>query len=257
MRFTLRLSYNGAPFCGWQLQKTGTSVQSELQKTLSMLLGCDISVTGAGRTDAGVNAVNYIAHFDVPDGIQADPEFLKYKLNAILPKAIAIHEIAPTDGDFHARFSAVSREYRYFLHRKKDPFMENFSYFCVYPLDIDRMNRAAAMLIGEHDFKCFEKTGGNNLTSLCTVYEAKWEYYSPAHVSLMGYTAESGDYLVFTIRANRFLRNMVRAIVGSLIDVGREKRETEWFGNLIMNGSRSDAGESVPGKALFLSEVSY
>ena len=222
-----------------------------------MLQGCDISVTGAGRTDAGVNAVNYIAHFDVPDGIQADPEFLKYKLNAILPKAIAVHEVAPADGDFHARFSAVSREYRYFLHRKKDPFMENFSYFCVYPLDIDRMNRAAAMLIGEHDFKCFEKTGGNNLTSLCTVYEAKWEYYSPAHVSLMGYTAGPGDYLVFTIRANRFLRNMVRAIVGSLIDVGRGKRETEWFGNLIMNGSRSDAGESVPGKALFLSEVSY
>ena len=257
MRFILRLSYSGASSCGWQQQKTGTSIQGELQKTLSMLLRCDIPVTGAGRTDAGVNAVNYIAHFDVPDGVQADPEFLKYKLNAILSREIAVHEIAPADADFHARFSALSREYHYFIHRKKDPFMESFSHFCVYPLNMERMNEAAAMLLGEHDFKCFEKTGGNNLTSLCTVYEAVWESYSPTHVSLMGYPAGPDDYIVFRIRANRFLRNMVRAIVGSLIDVGRGKRDTEWFGRLIESGSRSDAGESVPGKALFLSGVCY
>lgn len=257
MRFTISLSYNGAPFCGWQLQKNGTSIQGELQKTLSVLLGHDIPVTGAGRTDAGVNAVNYMAHFDVPDGIPADPEVLKYKLNAILPKSIAVHGITPAGDDFHARFSAVSREYSYFIHRKKDPFMENFSYFCIYPLDIDRMNEAAAMLHGEHDFRCFEKTGGNNLTSLCTVYEAGWERYSPVHVSLMGYPASPDDYLVFRIRANRFLRNMVRAVVGSLIDVGRGKRDLLWFRELILTGTRSDAGESVPGKALFLNEVRY
>ena len=128
MKFTIRLSYNGNSFCGWQLQKNDTSIQGELQKALSMLLKCDIPVTGAGRTDAGVNAVNYVAHFDVPETAEARPEFLKYKLNAILPKGIAVHEIIPVAEAFHARFSAVSREYHYFIHKKKDPFMENFSH---------------------------------------------------------------------------------------------------------------------------------
>ena len=135
--------------------------------------------------------------------------------------------------------------------------MDSFSHFCVYPLDMEKMNSAAALLLGEHDFSCFEKTGGNNLTSVCTVYEACWKTYSPVHVSQMGYPAEEGDYMMFTVRANRFLRNMVRAIVGSLIDVGRGKKDTEWFRRLIESGSRSDAGESVPGKALFLSGVTY
>lgn len=257
MKFTIRLSYNGNSFCGWQLQKNGTSIQGELQKALSMLLKCDIPVTGAGRTDAGVNAVNYVAHFDVPETSEARPEFLKYKLNAILPKGIAVHEIIPVAEAFHARFSAVSREYHYFIHKKKDPFMENFSHLCIYPLDMDKMNGAASLLLGEHDFRCFEKTGGNNATSICTVYEASWSAYSPVHVSMMGYQAGPEDYIVFRIRANRFLRNMVRAIVGSLIDVGRGKRDIEWFRRLIETGTRSDAGESVPGKALFLSEVAY
>lgn len=257
MRFSIRLSYNGAFFCGWQIQKNGTSIQEELQKTLSMLLGTDISVTGAGRTDAGVNAVNYIAHFDVPEGITPDTANIVYKLNAILPKAVTVHEISPAGDDFHARFSAISREYHYFIHRKKDPFMDSFSYYCRYPLDIGKMNEAAASLLGEHDFRCFEKTGGNNATSICTVYSAGWKNYSPVHVSLMGYPSGKDDYIVFTVKANRFLRNMVRAIVGSLIDVGRGRRDTEWFRELIATGTRSDAGESVPGKALFLSEVAY
>ena len=257
MKFTIRLSYNGASFCGWQQQKNGTSIQGELQKALSMLLKCDVPVTGAGRTDAGVNAVNYLAHFEVSEGADVEPEFLEYKLNAILPKAITVHEIAPAGASFHARFSALSREYHYFIHRKKDPFMDSLSHFCVYPLDMEKMNSAAALLLGEHDFSCFEKTGGNNLTSVCTVYQACWKTYSPVHVSQMGYPAEEGDYMMFTVRANRFLRNMVRAIVGSLIDVGRGKKDTEWFRRLIESGSRSDAGESVPGKALFLSGVTY
>lgn len=257
MKFAIRLSYNGAPFCGWQLQKSGTTIQGELQNTLSMLLGTGISVTGAGRTDTGVNAVNYIAHFETPDEIRVDPEFLQYKLNAILPKAIAVHEICKAGESFHARFSAVSREYKYFIHRKKDPFIENFSYFCRYPLDLDKMNEAAALLAGRHDFRCFEKKGGGNQTSICTVYKAGWETYSPAHMSQLGYPAEEGDYIVFTVRADRFLRNMVRAIVGSLIDVGRGRHDTGWFRELISEGERSDAGESVPGKALFLCEVSY
>ena len=257
MKFAIRLSYNGAPFCGWQLQKSGTTIQGELQNTLSMLLGTGISVTGAGRTDTGVNAVNYIAHFETPDEIRVDPEFLQYKLNAILSKNITVHEISPCSEDFHARFSAVSREYHYFIHFKEDPFMDRFSYRCRYPADIGKMNEAAAHLLGRHDFSCFEKTGSNNRTSICTIYEARWETYTPTHVSILGYPAAAGDYAFFRVRADRFLRNMVRAIVGSLLEVGRGRRGTDWTASLIASGTRSDAGESVPGHALFLNRVEY
>ena len=259
MRYSIRLSYNGSYFFGWQIQKQQTSIQEELQKALSMLLESEITVTGAGRTDTGVNAINYIAHFDTESDSEnvPDVEKLAYKLNAILPKSIVIHEIAKVSQEFHARFSATLREYHYFIHRKKDPFMENFSWHCRYPLNIDRMNEAAKLLLGEHDFSCFEKTGGNNKTSICTIYQAQWKRYSPVHIAEMGFPDEDNEYIVFTISADRFLRNMVRAIVGSLVDVGRGKRDKEWFSNLIASGKRSDAGESVPGKALFLSKVSY
>lgn len=257
MRYRIKLSYNGAGLSGWQVQNNAPSVQGKIQEALSILLGEDISVTGAGRTDAGVNAVNYVAHFEASAGNVHDAERIVYKLNAILPKNVTAHEISEVPDDFHARFSAVSREYHYFLHRRKDPFMDSFSYRCRYPLDIDRMNEAAAFLLGHHDFSCFEKTGGNNATSLCTVYEAVWEKYLPSHVSLMGYPCEDGDYLVFRIRANRFLRNMVRAVVGTLVDVGRGKLSPEYVRELVASGTRSDAGESVPGHALFLNEVRY
>lgn len=258
MRYSIRFSYDGSKFFGWQIQKNRTSVQEELQKALSVLLESEISVTGAGRTDTGVNAINYIAHFDTESSISVpDAGKLAYKLNAILPRAVTVHKISPEGQDFHARFSAKSREYHYFVHRKKDPFMENFSWYCRYPVDIAKMNEAAGHLLGTHDFSCFEKTGGNNKTSICTIYEAGWKEYSPTHVKEMGFPSDSGDYIVFTIKADRFLRNMVRAIVGSLIDVGRGKKEPNWFEELIACGTRSDAGESVPGKALFLSEVKY
>lgn len=257
MRYIIKLSYNGADLSGWQSQKNASSVQEELEKALSILLAEDISVTGAGRTDAKVNAVNYIAHFDVPDSKVFDAGRISYKLNAMLPKSVVIHEIIPAGHDFHARFSAVSREYHYFLHRKKDPFMESFSYHCRYPLDIEKMNEAASYLIGEQDFSCFEKTGGNNATSICTIYEAEWQEYVPTHVGIMGYPHSTGDYLVFRIRANRFLRNMVRAIVGTLIDIGRGKASPESIRQLIASRNRSAAGESVPGKALFFSAAEY
>lgn len=259
MRYSIRLSYNGSRFFGWQRQKGGVpSVQGELERALTIFLGEEISVTGAGRTDTGVNAVNCIAHFEMPgDKPVHEPAQFVYKMNAILPNGITVHDVHPVTDDFHARFSAVSREYRYFLHRKKDPFMENFSWHCRYGLDMDGMNRAARYLLGEHDFSCFEKTGGNNLTSICTVHEARWENWVPDHVRMLGYPYEEGDFLVFSISANRFLRNMVRAIVGSLVDVGRGKHGPEWIGELISTGSRSDAGESVPGNALFLSRVGY
>ena len=175
----------------------------------------------------------------------------------MMPRQIVIHEIREVSDEFHARFDAVSREYCYFVHFKKDPFADKFSYRLRYPLDIDAMNKAARMLLGEHDFSCFEKVGGNNATSVCTISDASWSTYEPSHVTLMGMPCAEGDYIVFRIRANRFLRNMVRAIVGSLIEVGRGKKDPAWISELIASGSRSDAGQSVPGNALFFCGAEY
>ncbi len=257
MRYIIRLSYDGSAFCGWQIQNNDRTVQGDLEKALKTLTGTAVPVTGAGRTDSEVNAINYIAHFDIPDEVRIDAEQLCYKLNAILSREVVVHEVSMVENEFHARFDARSREYHYFIHFRKDPFCEKYSYRMRYPLDISRMNEAAAYLLGEHDFSCFEKTGGNNATSICTVTEARWEAYEPTHVSMMGMSHEPGDYIVFRIRANRFLRNMVRAVVGSLIEVGRGKREPLWINELIMNGTRSDAGSSVPGKALFFTGAKY
>lgn len=265
MRYRITLSYDGAAFCGWQVQPNGPAIQEQLEKALSTLMREEVGVTGAGRTDSDVNAVNYVAHFDLPE--ETDGAALARKLNAMMPKGISIHAIVPADPGFHARFDARMREYKYFIHRRKDPFANQYSYLCTYRLDVDRMNRAAQALVGRHDFSCFEKTGGDNKTSLCTVSLARWEEYSPDHVRLLGYPAGPGDYLMFTIRADRFLRNMVRAIVGSLLDVGRGRHEEKWIAELVAGTTdsdgashrltRSDAGESVPGNALFLTKVEY
>ena len=257
MRYSIRLSYDGSAFCGWQIQNNARTVQGELEKALSTLLGTAISIVGAGRTDSEVNAINYIAHFDTSDEVSINAEQLCYKLNAILPREVAVHEVSATKADFHARFDARSREYHYFIHFRKDPFCEKYSYRMRYPLDMDRMNEAAKHILGEHDFSCFEKVGGNNATSICTITEAAWSTYVPDHAKMMGYPCQPGDYIVFKIRANRFLRNMVRAIVGSLIEVGNGKKEPQWIADLIANGSRSDAGSSVPGKALFFTGAEY
>lgn len=257
MRYSIRLSYDGNAFCGWQIQNNAVSVQGTIEAALSTISGQKIQITGAGRTDTGVNAINYIAHFDIPEGTPLEAERLAYKLNAMLPREIVIHEICEAAEDFHARFDARSREYCYFIHFKKDPFAEKFSFRMRYPLDIEAMNKACSHLIGEHDFSCFEKTGGNNTTSVCTITQASWSTYRPTHVDLMGAPYSEGDYIVFRIHANRFLRNMVRAIVGSLIEVGRGKKDPSWIISLIASGSRSDAGQSVPGNALFFCGAEY
>ena len=269
MRYSIRLSYNGSAFNGWQIQPNATSIQEHLQIALARILHTDITVIGAGRTDSKVNAVNYTAHFDIPDNLHKNTSNLSiskpdtadflYKINAITPREIVIHEIKKTDEDFHARFSAIEREYKYFLHKKKDPFIKSFSYYCCYNLNIEAMNEAAKKLIGEHNFSCFEKTGGNNITSICKITYAKWESYTPWHSELLGFQTEnvSTDYLVFTIKADRFLRNMVRAIVGTLIDIGRGKHNPEWIEELMESKNRCNAGESVEGHALFLSNVKY
>ena len=257
MRYKIRLSYDGKAFCGWQIQNNARTVQGELEKAISTLTGTAVQVTGAGRTDSEVNAINYIAHFDLPDEVRIEAAHLCYKLNAMLPREMAVHEVSEAAEDFHARFDARMREYHYFIHFRKDPFCEKYSYRMRYPLDIEKMNEAARLMLGEHDFSCFEKVGGNNTTSICTVTEAVWSTYRPDHVKMMGYPCEDGDYIVFKVRANRFLRNMVRAMVGSLIEVGRGKKDPSWIASLIESGSRSDAGSSVPGNALFFTGAQY
>lgn len=267
MRYIICLSYNGAEFCGWQIQPRDPSIQQSVEEALSKLLGCRTGVTGAGRTDSGVSATNYICHFDSERSI--DCAAMVYKLNAILPRAIAVQYVKEVPEGFHARFDASKREYTYFLHSVKDPFLQNTSFLCTFPLDFEAMNTAAAMLLGEHDFSCFEKAGADNKTSICTVTRAEWIPYTPVLCS-SGVQPEDagGRYWMFKISADRFLRNMVRAIVGTLIEVGRGKRSVEEFGALVLEpnrqtvpqkgrGSRTLSGESVPGHALFLSGVEY
>lgn len=267
MRYKISFSYNGAEFHGYQIQPNASSVQQTLSSALSTLLRSKISITGAGRTDTGVNAIAYVAHFDSEVIVEAAS--VCYKLNAILPKSIVVHKIETAPDDFHARFDACRREYNYFLHRVKDPFLSSFSYLCAYPvLDFDSMNKAAQFLLGRHDFRCFEKVGADNKTSICTIFEAHWDGYEPCPAAWPPLN-DKGEplYWKFTISADRFLRNMVRAIVGSLIEVGRGKRSLESFASLILDADeatnprstsmRSLAGESVPGTALFLVKVEY
>lgn len=279
MRYSVKLSYSGAAFCGWQRQPDAPSVQQALEEAISTLTGAPVSVTGAGRTDTAVNAIGYVASFEAREGLDT-PDFC-YKLNAILPAEICVHEVAVQDDEFNARFSARRREYCYFLHRRKDPFIASYSYLYGYPnLDFDAMNRAAEALLGTHDFSCFEKSGSDNKTSVCTVFEAGWHPYTPTHAALMGRREggpfaevfcegperggsgakglpSAGDYWYFRIAADRFLRNMVRAVVGTLLEVGRGKRSADSIATLIDGGTRSDSGESVPGHALFLSRIDY
>jgi tRNA pseudouridine38-40 synthase len=257
MRYRLRLSYDGSQFSGWQAQNNATTVQECLQNVLSTLLNEEVTVTGAGRTDSKVNAINYIAHFDTVKDTHLETADLCYKLNAILPLGIVVHEVSAECPDFHARFGAKQREYTYFLHRRKDPFIADYSYLYTFPLDMSKMNEGAEYILGKHDFSCFEKIGGTNKTSICIVTAAQWSQYEPSHISLLGYPYQEGDYLMFRISADRFLRNMVRAVVGSLLEVGRGKKDPQWIGELIHQGTRSDAGESVPGNALFLNKIQY
>lgn len=258
MRYSLCLSYDGTAFCGWQIQPNAPSVQASLEATLSRLLNRSVAVTGAGRTDTGVHASGYVAHFDWDGILPFEASDFIYKLNAMLPRGIVVHSVSEVAEEFHARFSARRREYTYFIHRQKDPFVAAFSWQCGFPeLDFTAMNEACQYLLGTHDFSCFEKTGGDNKTSLCTIFEAFWEPYVPSHLQVMPGEGVPSGYWYFRVSADRFLRNMVRAIVGSLIEVGRGKHRPEWIAELIATGTRSDAGESVPGHALFLSKVLY
>lgn len=243
MRYFITLSYDGTRYHGWQIQPNGISVQETLQKALSTLLRQAIEVVGAGRTDAGVHAKMMVAHFDV-DSQLLDCAQLVYKLNKILPPDIAVQQVEPVEDDMHARFSATNRTYHYFIHLRKSPFLKAYSWYVYGNLDFERMNEAARTLLEYRDFTSFSKVNTDTKTNDCTVTKAVWEELSP------------GEWR-FTISANRFLRNMVRAIVGTLVEVGRGKMTVEQFRKVIEQKNRCSAGESVPGNALFLVDIRY
>ena len=242
MRYFITFSYDGTRYHGWQIQPNGDSVQERLEWALSTLLRREVNVTGAGRTDAGVHARVMVAHFDFEEAI--DCKQLCYKLNRLLPFDIAVQEVKQVSDDMHARFSATSRTYHYYIHTKKDPFRRAYSCEIHYPLDFALMNEAGKILTTYEDFGAFCKSHTDVKTTICHVTEARWVQ-----------TSETAWY--FRITANRFLRNMVRAVVGTLIDVGRGKLSIEEFRKVIEGKRRTEAGESMPGNALFLEEVRY
>ena len=240
MRYFIELSYDGSPFVGWQRQPTGDSVQSCLEDALKTLLQKPISVVGAGRTDAGGHARQLFAHVDLDDQVDQN---LKFRLNKLLPKEVAVNSILAVRDDAHARFDATGRRYSYHITTQKDPFLEKRSYYFSKSLDIELMNQAATVMLDHDDFKCFSKSRTDVKTYLCDIQEAYWE--------------QNGSDLVFFIQANRFLRNMVRAIVGTLIEVGLKKISIDDFKSILQSRDRSKAGYSVPAHGLYLEKVYY
>ncbi len=241
-RYFLQLSYKGTRYFGWQIQPNAVSVQEVMEKTLSTVLRENVSVIGAGRTDTGVHALFYILHFDVINEI-AEPEKLVYHLNRFLPDDIAIQKIWKVDNDLHARFSAISRTYKYYISIEKNPFQTETAFLYAGFLDIDKMNEAARILFYYNDFTSFSKLHTDVKTNNCKIYQAGWN--------------REKDQLVFTIKADRFLRNMVRAIVGTLLEVGKGKITIEDFKKIIESKNRGAAGTSVPPQGLFLVDIEY
>ena len=242
MRYFMELRYDGTAYCGWQRQVSSPSVQQTLESALSTLLRREIETTGAGRTDTGVHAAYYVTHFDVDSEIISTDD-LCYHLNSVLPRDIAVMSLTRVDDSAHARFDAVRREYRYRIENEKNPFAVRSAWQYSGHLDLDAMNAAAARLLRYDDFTSFAKLNSNNKTNICHVMRAEWR--------------QNGDMLTFTIRADRFLRNMVRAIVGTLIEVGRGKLDAAGLRRVIEAKDRGRAGMSVPGHALFLVDVTY
>ena len=238
----MRLAYNGAPFHGWQTQPNAVSVQETLEKAMSMVMRMPMAITGAGRTDTGVNARTMVAHFDVEEPI-SDTARLVRQLNSIVGRDIAVYQIVRVGDEAHARFDATSRTYKYFIGLEKSPFSYPFCWTPPYKLDVEAMNRAAKRLFDYTDFTSFSKLHTDVKTNNCRIDHACWQM--------------EGDKLVFTVTADRFLRNMVRAIVGTLVEVGRGKITEQQFCEIIEKKDRCSAGTSVPGNALFLWDITY
>lgn len=243
-RYFIHFSFDGTAYHGWQRQENALTVQEVLEQSLSLVCREEIELTGCGRTDAGVHAAHFYAHFDLevnwsPTVLQRLPR----KLNSILPKDIAVKEIYPVANEMHARFSPLSRTYQYRISRTKDPFLEAFSYYYPLELDVVKMNEGARVLFEYEDFSCFSRSHTQVKTNLCKIYGAQWE--------------SRDDLLIFTITADRFLRNMVRAICGTLIDLGRGRIDLQDLRSIIESKKRSNAGKSMPAKGLFLTAVEY
>jgi tRNA pseudouridine38-40 synthase len=238
----MQLAYNGSAYCGWQIQPNAITVQQKLTEALRSLSREEVDVTGAGRTDTGVHASFFVAHFDLAAPINGFVQFC-FKLNAILPKDIVVKQVFPVNDDFHARFSALSRTYHYFISGQKEPFRNNFVNFCPYKLDVDLMNKGADLLKSYADFTSFSKLHTDVKTNNCKIEKAFW--------------TEKNGLLVFEITADRFLRNMVRAIAGTLIDLGRKKISTAELHDIVEAKDRGRAGASVPAHALFLTDIVY
>jgi tRNA pseudouridine38-40 synthase len=241
MRYFLELSYNGTEFSGWQRQPNAPSVQETLEHALSLLTKRPAYLTGSGRTDAGVHAEQQFAHWDT-EPIDA-PETLVFKLNKFLPPSIAVYRLFPVAPDTHARFSATSRTYEYWITRRKSPFRTHLAYQFDLPLDLAAMNDAAAILLRHEDFQSFSRVHTEVNHFRCRLTQARWE--------------ARGDLLVFHVRADRFLRGMVRALVGTLLDVGLGKTTLANLEAILQARDRRRAGRAAPPQGLFLTSVEY
>ncbi|MFH1319459.1 MAG: tRNA pseudouridine(38-40) synthase TruA [Bacteroidota bacterium] len=263
-RYFIRLSFKGANYHGWQVQENAHTVQKELDNALSNVFSERITTTGCGRTDTGVHATEFYAHFDSNNkNLEKElssqslhpSSFVIFKLNNCLPDDIAIQQIINVSNKAHARFDAISRTYQYFINRKKDPFIKDRAYYFYGDLDVDLMNSAAMVLFDHGDFSCFSKSGTQVKTNDCEITRAEWVSSGLEHGAWgMG---RNFELLVFTITANRFLRGMVRAIVGTMIEIGRKKMTIDEFRKIIEGRKRSDAGYSVPACGLYLTKVMY
>ena len=242
-RYFLFLSYKGTNFHGWQIQPETLTVQKTLDNSLSLVLNEAVSTIGAGRTDTGVHAMIFCAHFESRrDDLVSDNKLI-FKLNRLLPPDIAVKSLKKVHPDASARFSAISRTYEYYVSRIKDPFSEGSSWFIHGDIDIHGMNEACRLLVKHSDFTSFSRLHSDTKTNICKVYSAQWQ--------------EINNRLIFTIRADRFLRNMVRAIVGTMIDVGFGRLNLQTFEDIILANDRCRAGKSAPAKGLFLTDIEY
>jgi len=241
MRYFIQFAYNGTHYHGWQFQPNASSVQETLNKALSVLLNAPINVMGAGRTDTGVHASEMYGHFDFETPI--DVTSLVHKLNSYLPKDISIFDIILVHDEAHCRFDATKRTYEYHINTVKNPFLQELSWYFNQKLDVALMNEAAKILLNHTDFQCFSKVNTDVNTFDCKIFEAYWKI--------------ENKNLIFTISANRFLRNMVRSIVGTLVNIGLQKISLTDFENIIASKSREKAGFSVPAHGLYLTEIDY
>lgn len=242
MRYLLRLAYNGKDYHGWQKQPNAITVQETLENAIALLLKNKVQVVGCGRTDTGVHAKSFFAHFDIETHIENPKQFVQ-KLNSLLDNSIAVQSIKLVEPDFHARFSAVSRTYKYYILTAKDPFLFNYAWCIYYDLDIKLMEEALKILFKHNDFTSFSKLHTDVKTNNCQILQTSI------------YTHK--QKLIIEISADRFLRNMVRAIVGTLVDVGKRKITANDFEDIILAKNRSLAGQSAPAKGLFLTDVKY